>query len=246
MLSQERYELILDLLNKKEIVKMKKIIEELGISESTARRDLNYLEEKGLLIRVHGGAKLTDKDREEDFETKNVQKQSEKKGIGRYAGGLVEEGDCIYIDAGTTTEAVIPYLKAENIKVVTNGTTHIGLLSKLKIPTYIIQGNIKHKTGAIVGSDAVKSLRRFYFDKCFLGVNGIHLERGYTTPDTEEAELKEEVIKNSKRAYILADDSKFGKSSFVKFAELDECIIITDKLLVDEYRKLTVVKECKE
>lgn len=244
MLSQERYELIINLLKKKDIVKLQNIVDELGISESTARRDLNYLEKKGLLERVHGGAKLPADGGEEDFESKNVQNQSEKKKVGLLASSKIEDGECIFLDAGTTTEALIPYLASKNVTVVTNGTTHIPLLGKAGVKTYILEGRIKHKTGAIVGSEAIESLLKYNFDRCFLGANGIHPERGYTTPDVEEAEIKRRVIKNSKRAYIMADSKKFGKISFVKFGEIEECVIITDHLKDDEFRKLTVVKEC--
>lgn len=244
MLSQERYELILNFLKEKEIVKLQNIVEELGISESTARRDLNYLEKKGLLERVHGGARLPLGNYEEDFESKNIQNLSQKKKVGMTAAKKIEEGDCIFLDAGTTIEAIIPCLNKKNIKVVTNGTTHIPLLGKMGIDTYILEGRIKHKTGAIVGSEAIESLLKYNFDKCFLGANGIHLEKGYTTPDIDEAEIKRRVIKNSKIAYIMADSSKFGKISFIGFGEIEDCIIITDELKDKEFEKLTVVKEC--
>lgn len=245
ILSQERYELILNFLKEKEIVKLQNIVEELGMSESTVRRDLNFLEKKALLERVHGGARLPLSNYEEDFESKNIQNLSQKKVIGMTAAKKVEDGDCIFLDAGTTIEAIIPYLKQNNIRVVTNGTTHIPLLGKMGIRTYILEGRIKHKTGAIVGSEAIESLLKYNFDKCFLGTNGVHLENGYTTPDIEEAEIKRRVIKNSKIAYIMADSSKFGKISFIRFGEIEDCIIITDKLKNKEFEKLTVVKECK-
>lgn len=245
MLSQERYEMILNLLKQNEIMKLQNIVDELGISESTARRDLNHLEKKGLLERVHGGARLPEGSFEEDFESKNIQNQSEKKKIGFLASEGIETGECIFLDAGTTTEAVIPYLQSKDVTVVTNGTTHIPMLGKAGIKTYILEGRIKHKTGAIVGSEAIESLMKYNFDRCFLGANGIHSEKGYTTPDVEEAEIKRRVIKNSKRAYILADSKKFGKISFVSFGDIEDCIIITDRLKDREFEKLTIVKECE-
>lgn len=244
MLSHERYELILNLLKRKDIVKLQNIVDELGISESTARRDLTYLEKKGMLERVHGGARLPDGRFEEDFESKNVQNQSEKRRIGEVAGKLVEEGECIFLDAGTTTEAIIPYLKGRDVTVVTNGTTHIPVLGRAGIKTYILEGRIKHKTGAIVGSEAIQSLIKYNFDRCFIGANGVHSERGYTTPDAEEADIKRRAIKNSRRAYILADSKKFGKVSFVGFGDIEECVIITEQLMDERFRELTVVKEC--
>ncbi|ADO82527.1 DeoR/GlpR family DNA-binding transcription regulator [Ilyobacter polytropus] len=244
MLSQERYDIILNLLKNKEIVKMKEIVDTLNISESTIRRDLSYLEKNGLLKRVHGGATLPENSYEADFDTKNIQNKFEKDKIGESASKIVLDGECIFIDAGTTTERIIKYLHGKNVTVVTNGVTHIPELMKYNIRAYLTGGKIKNNTGALVGVETVESLRKYNFNKCFIGVNGITLKTGYTTPDIEEAEIKREVIKQSQKSYILADFNKFGKTSFVSFAQLKECTIITDKLPPEEYRKKTKIKEC--
>lgn len=244
MLSQERYDIILNLLKNKEIVKMKEIVDTLNISESTIRRDLSYLEENGLLKRVHGGATLPENSYEADFNTKNIQNKIEKDKISEAASKIVLDGECIFIDAGTTTERIIKYLQGKNVTVVTNGVTHIPELMKYNIRAYLTGGKIKNNTGALVGVETVESLKKYNFNKCFIGVNGITPETGYTTPDIEEAEIKREVIKQSQKSYILADFNKFGKTSFVSFAQLKECTIITDKLPSEEYRKKTKIKEC--
>jgi len=245
VLNLKRYEMILNILNKKDVVKLQKIVDKLGISESTARRDLNYLEEKGLLERIHGGARLPSGNLEEDFQSKNVQNQSEKKRIGDLAAKEIEDGELIFLDAGTTTETLIPYLKDRDITVVTNGTTHLSTLGKYSVKTYIIEGMIKHKTGAIVGSEAIESLLKYNFDRAFLGTNGVHIEKGYTTPDAEEARIKKRVIKNSKRTYIMADSNKFSRISSVTFGGIEECTIITDKEIDKKYKEITLVKEGK-
>ena len=244
MLSQERYDIILNLLKNKEIVKMKEIVDTLKISESTIRRDLSYLEEHGLLKRVHGGATLPENSYEADFNTKNIQNKFEKDKIGEAASRIVLEGECIFIDAGTTTERMIKYLQGKNVTVVTNGVTHIPELMKYNIRAYLTGGRIKNTTGALVGVETIESLKKYNFNKCFIGANGIDPETGYTTPDIEEAEIKREVIKKSQKSYILADHKKFGKTSFVSFGELRDSTIITDKLPAEEYRKKTKIKEC--
>lgn len=245
MLIQERIDRIMELFKKKDIVKLQDIVEEIDVSESTARRDLNTLEKQGRLERVHGGARLAVTSYEEDFKSKNIQRLSEKKEIGRVAGRLVDNGQCIFIDAGTTTEAMIPFLEGKNITVVTNGVTHIEHLSRAGIKTIIIEGEIKHKTAAIVGGTALKSLEKYYFDISFVGANGIDIDRGVTTPDIEEANIKSLVIKNSKKTYILADSSKFNKVTFRGFAKLDEVEIITDRLDDKRYSELKNIKECR-
>ncbi len=244
MLSQERYEVILNLLKSREIVKLKEITDSLETSESTVRRDLSFLEEQGLLKRVHGGATLPENSYEADFNTKNVQNKFKKDMIGKVASEVVLDGECIFIDAGTTTERMIKHLQGKNVTVVTNGVTHIPELMKYNIKSYLTGGRIKNSTGALVGIETLESLRKYNFNKCFMGTNGIDLKAGYTTPDIEEAEIKREVIKKSQKSYILADSNKFEKVSFVSFGDIKDSIIITDKLAIEEYRKKTKVKEC--
>lgn len=244
MLSQERYDLIMSLLKNKEIVKLKEIADVLKTSESTLRRDLTYLEEQGFLKRVHGGATLPENSYELDFNTKVIQNKSEKDMIGKLSSELILDGECIFIDAGTTTERIIKYLSGRNITVVTNGATHISELMKYNIECHILGGRIKKITGALVGIETMEALRKYNFNKCFLGANGVDLNSGYTTPDIEEAEIKREVMKRSQNSYILVDSKKFGKVSFISFGELKDGIIITDKLPSEEYREKTKVKEC--
>lgn len=244
MLSQERYDLILNLLKDKEVVKLKEMTEALKTSESTLRRDLTYLEEQGFLKRVHGGATLPENSYEVDFDTKVIQNKFEKEMIGKFSSQLVLEGECIFVDAGTTTERIIKYLSGKNVTVVTNGATHISEFMKYNIKCHILGGRLKNVTGALVGAETMETLRKYNFNKCFLGANGVDLNSGYTTPDVEEAEIKREVMKRSQKSYILVDSKKFGKISFVSFGDLKEATIITDKLLSEEYREKTKVKEC--
>ena len=107
----------------------------------------------------------------------------------------------------------------------------------------MIGGNVKLNTKAIVGSHAVKCLSKFRFDKCFIGTNGVDLNAGFTTPDCEEASIKSCAIDNSKMSFVLADTSKFNEVSFVKFSELNKCIIITNKENgIKEYKEITDIK----
>jgi DeoR family fructose operon transcriptional repressor len=119
-------------------------------------------------------------------------------------------------------------------------------LIKYKITTYIIGGLVKDRTSALVGKSAHESLREYHFTKAFIGVNSLSLKSGYTTPDPEEAMIKELAIKNSDKVFVLADSSKFEKNSFCKFGELNQAIIITDKLMNKEYLEKTEVRELVE
>jgi DeoR family fructose operon transcriptional repressor len=157
----------------------------------------------------------------------------------------VKNGDSIYIDAGTTTMQMIPYLKDKEITVVTNGVSHLEMLLENQIPTYLIGGIVKPKTRALVGSAAQSGINAYRFDKCFMGVNGIHPEAGYTTPDPEEAAIKRLAITLSQEAFILADDTKFNEISFSKIAGLYEAAVITNELDEDtayDFKEKTEIK----
>ena len=139
----------------------------------------------------------------------------------------MEEGDSIYIDAGSTNFEMIAYLP-KNIVVVTNGLMHIEKLLAKGIKTFLLGGYIKPTTKAMVGIGAIESLKNYRFDKCFMGVNGIHPEFGYTTPDQEEAAVKQLALSLSRDAYVVADESKFSEVAFAKIAHLKDANIITN------------------
>lgn len=244
MITERRHLKILKMLEEFEIIKLSEIIEETNTSESTVRRDLAYLESKGLLERVHGGAKrVTHKGEELSYNEKISKNVEDKVKIGKLAADLVEENDAIFIDAGTSTYEMIPFLKGKNISVITTGVDHIAALIENNIPCYMIGGNVKLKTKAIIGSDAVEGLKRFNFDKAFLGTNGVHKKFGFTTPDSEEANIKRVAKELSREVFILADNTKFNKSTLVKFGELEEGVILTDRNSdIDEINELTEVR----
>ncbi|UOQ49947.1 DeoR/GlpR family DNA-binding transcription regulator [Gracilibacillus caseinilyticus] len=228
MLTIERQDLILSLLKKQEVVTVKQFCEAANASESTIRRDLTELEKKQYIKRVHGGASLLKKTREEPtILEKSTRHQQEKSMIAQRAASFVEQGDTVYLDAGTSTMELIPFLENKEVVVVTNGIPHVQLLTERGIETYVISGKAKKGTAALIGTKAVDAIKEFHFDKCFLGINGIHLEQGLTTPDPEEASVKRTAIAQSQASYILADPSKFGEVAFANVAQLSEVSIIT-------------------
>jgi len=177
------------------------------------------------------------------IEKSSINHQAKQK-IAKFAVGLIEEGDSIYLDAGSTILEMIPHLP-ENIVAVTNGMTHLPLLLEKNIKTYLIGGFVKPSTKAIIGRDAWASLQHYRFDKCFMGVNGIHPHFGFTTPDQEEATIKELAMSLSREAFILADDSKFTEVAFAKIADIEAATIITNELERDiekQYEEKTVIK----
>jgi DeoR family fructose operon transcriptional repressor len=243
VLTPERQQKIVELVQQFDVVKLQEFVEATGASESTIRRDLSQLEEANKLKRVHGGAaRLHQKGVEPSMLEKASIYLEEKSQIARAAAGLVNEGDCIFLDAGTTTYQMIPFLENKEIIVVTNGFAHIQALMEKGISTYIVAGFMKNKTGAIIGSKATQSLLDYNFDKAFIGANGVHLKSGYTTPDPEEASVKGLAITLANEAYVLADSSKINEVTFAKIGTLKSAILITNQLDSDissSYKNIT-------
>lgn len=247
MLTEERHFTILNFLKEKEAVKIHELTDATGASESTIRRDLTDLEDAGLLRRVHGGAaKVSRKRIEPTMGEKSARFSEEKRAAGRLAASLIEDDDCVFIDAGTTTLALIPYIQAKNIVAVTNGFDHLRLLAERGIQAYGTGGMLKPSTEALTGTGAVHGLQQYWFDKAFLGVNGIHLKAGYTTPDPEEAAVKREALKRAQQPFILADASKFQESTFTHIADLDAAVIITGRIPEKTRRMFEEATDIKE
>lgn len=246
MLTPERHRIILQLLKEKNVVKIQEIIALTHSSESTIRRDLSQLEEQKFLKRIHGGAsRLQGKLMEPSMIEKSSKNLQEKRQIAKFAASLVDEGDCIYLDAGATVMEMIEFISKKNIAVVTNGLMHLAPLLNKGIPTYLIGGFAKPLTNAFIGRGAIAGLDLYCFDKCFMGVNGIHPQFGYTTPDQEEAMVKQKAISLSREVYVLADSTKFAEISFAKITDINKATIITNELEAEtkeQYLNKTTIK----
>ncbi|WP_411844266.1 DeoR/GlpR family DNA-binding transcription regulator [Salinicoccus sp. HZC-1] len=228
MITNQRYEKIMEYLNRKGTGSVNDLVGITSSSTATVRRDLTYLESKGLLKRIHGGATVDQMEQEEDYSDKSVKNLSKKLKIAQKAAGMIEDGDTIFVDAGTTTYEMMPFIKASSITVVTNSITLIDQLVRNGHNTYVLGGKVKPTTKAVVGHDVVDKLRNLTFDKCFVGVNAVDVHHGFSTPDEDEAYIKRTAIVQARRAFVLADSSKFDRSAFVKFADIEEASIITE------------------
>ncbi len=251
ILTEERQEYILNLLKTTKTIHVQDLIVDLEVSESTIRRDLSDLEDQGLLIRIHGGAKRAyNLEIDNSLQDKLLLNSEHKTQIAKEAAHLVNDHEYIYLDAGSTTFAMIPHLKERiGITVVTNGISHAQELSKFKVRTILLGGFIKGNTDAIIGPDALSQLKNYHFHKAFIGMNGVDLDYGFTTPDVEEAEVKKQAAKNSNQCYVVVDRNKFHQVGFAKVMDLDQAIIITNSLekkLSDSLSKITHFKEVKE
>lgn len=245
MLTEKRHEIILEKLKEQSTITVTELVSLLDASESTIRRDLNTLHKSGLLKKIHGGATIISNTKFKEETTVNIKKElnfNTKQKLAKYAASLINDEDIVYIDAGTTTELIIDYINAKNVVFVTNGIVHAKKLIQNNFKTLILGGEVKLTTEAIIGIEAVNSLKKYNFTKGFFGTNGVTAERGYTTPDINESLVKTEAINRCNKSYVLCDESKFNENSFITFANIDDAIMIIPKC-INNFKNFTNVME---
>ena len=182
MLTEQRYEIILGLLREKNSVTVTELKDILDASESTVRRDITALYKAGKLTRVFGGAvalEHTVNAYEPTVAQKSELNTEEKKKIAAYAASLIQPEDFVYLDAGTTTELMIEYITSHQAVFVTNAISHAKRLAERGFTVYLLGGEFKAVTEAIVGEEAVAALEKYNFTKGFWGANGVSLQKGF-------------------------------------------------------------------
>jgi DeoR family fructose operon transcriptional repressor len=239
MFPQHRKAKILEWLEQSNSLKVAEISNKLGVSEATVRRDLQELEEEGLLLRTHGGAVSQNlASFEPSFTERETAYPEAKKIIGQLAADLVSDGETIILDAGTTTIEIARQLKIKrNLTVVTNSVDVIRELAGCnEIELLVVGGNIRPKTQAMVGPVAESTLNNINVDKVFLAANGLNKEKGLTTPNLLEAMAKRAMLKAAETVYVVADYSKWSKITFSNICHWSEVnMLITDREPPKEY-----------
>ncbi|MDR0298522.1 MAG: DeoR/GlpR family DNA-binding transcription regulator [Streptococcaceae bacterium] len=232
MLAIERQEKIMFKLKQQKQATIEELCELTVASLSTLRRDLNDLEAEGKLRRVHGGAELVQELSKEPslFEKSSKNIQAKEK-IAEKAIRKIKNGDVIYLDAGSTTGFLTEKINQSSLKItiVTNSITHLLSIRNPNSTVYILGGQQKRTTDAVVGSQALLQLSSYHFNVAFLGANAYDEKIGAMTPDQEEAAVKTLAIKQSQKSFLLLDSSKISQTSFVKFASPDEVRLLTER-----------------
>lgn len=233
MLADERLQIIAKIVQKNKFVDVKYLSEKLNISEKTIRLDLNKLQDMGILIRVYGGAQVNSEVEHFAAPSRNLDMIQEKKAIARKAYELINEGDIIFLDDGSTTLPLAELLGDKQITVMTSDICIAQTLSdKEKIDLYLIGGKIRKTSDTYIttGPENIKTITSYSFDKLFLGTTGIDPTYGLMIFYDDNRTYKRTLINASSKVICLADSSKFYKRAFSRFAQLDDLdIIITDK-----------------
>lgn len=233
MLTEQRFEKIMNLLEEKKSITVSEITELLNISESTARRDIIALDKAGKLTKVFGGAVAKSRSyvvKEQTVAQKVALQKEEKVSVARFAAQLIEEDDFVYLDAGTTVGYMVEFLVDKKASFVTNAVAHAQRLAAQGNKVFLIGGELKSSTEAVVGVQAMETIQNYHFTKGFFGANGITKNEGFTTPDVVEAKVKHTAMMHCQQAYVLADSTKFGNISAVTFASFETGVILTDQV----------------
>jgi DeoR/GlpR family transcriptional regulator of sugar metabolism len=235
MLASQRRSVILELVEESGAVKVSELVERLGVSDMTIRRDIERLSSDGLLERVHGGALALGDSRsseEPGFSAKSLLQRAQKQAIARAAARRVEAGSAIGISAGTTTFELARAVKdVPQLTVVTNSVPVAQLLHESGLPgqTVILTGGVRTPSDALVGPVAVTALRSLHVDLLFLGAHGVDDRSGLTTPNLVESETNRALVASARHVCVLADSSKWGTVGLSTFADLAEVdLFVTD------------------
>jgi DeoR/GlpR family transcriptional regulator of sugar metabolism len=244
MLARQRQTLILARVREDGGVRVADLARELGVSDMTVRRDLEILDNRGLIEKVHGGATAVPGSAlfEPGFAAKSSLQETEKEAIADAAFGLVVPGTAIGISAGTTTYALSRRLvDVAGLTVVTNSVPVADVLHRAgRIDqTIILTGGVRTPSDALVGPFAVAALRTIHLDQVFLGVHGMDPRSGFTTPNVLEADTDRALAAAGRRLIVVADSSKWGVIGISSIARLDEAdTLVTDSGLERAAREI--------
>jgi DeoR family fructose operon transcriptional repressor len=241
----ERKKEITEYVQKNLRASVQELVSVFNVSESTIRRDLKDLEGDGVLKRTHGGAVFLETvNFEPNYKEKEIKFCNEKRNIAKKAASFIEDGDTILLDAGTTTLYLATELKRfSRLTIVTNSVVIANEVYGISgIEVFIIGGQLRQNTMALVGPLAQEYLDMLHVDKTFLGANGLTFKEGITTPNVLEAETKKKMISISDQTILLIDHSKIGRISFSKICGIQDI----DKIVVDSDVPDHFIKEAEK
>ncbi len=223
-------------------VSMEELKNKFEVSMNTTRLDVARLVEKGTVRKVYGGVCSNHKNSLIPFTEREAKNKQFKAEVGKEAAKLVEDGDIIYVDSGTTTMYLLDYLgESKNVTVLTNNLNAINrALSFPNLNVISLPGNLERKTNSFVSADTVRMMERYNINKAFMASSGLSETGTITTSSPLEFEIKQAAMRCSDKKYLMIDSSKFGKSALLTFATVAEMTMI-----VSDMTSSTMEELCK-
>ncbi|MGO1990087.1 DeoR/GlpR family DNA-binding transcription regulator [Mammaliicoccus vitulinus] len=236
-LKVDRHRFIMDELNRELSVKVSALSEKMSVAEMTIRRDLQELENEGLLNRIHGGAKLKEERlyNEKSHKEKQTINVSNKLKIAKKCGDLINNEDIIFIGSGSTNELIYDFINDKNLSIFTNSLDIFLQYKDLSnIDILLVGGRFRSKTGTFIGHFANKMMEDFHVAKAFVGVSGIY-DQKLTTANEEEGKGIHIILEHAKLKYITADSTKFGVQALYNFYNTDDVdAVISDDVVTED------------
>jgi DeoR/GlpR family transcriptional regulator of sugar metabolism len=249
LLAEQRRALILDEVRRRGGVRVNELTRRLGVSDMTVRRDLDALARQGVVEKVHGGAVplVEASTHEPGFEAKSGLELTAKEDIARAAAELVAPGTAIALSGGTTTYALAQHLlDVPDLTVVTNSVRVADVFHAAQrvsgqrqgAATVVLTGGVRTPSDSLVGPVADQAIAALHFDVLFLGVHGISVEAGLSTPNLAEAETNRRLVQSARRVVVVADHTKWGTVGLSSFAALEQVdTLVTDAGLPADARE---------
>lgn len=239
---KERKEKILQFIEEKNMATVEELCDLFQVSEVTIRKDLNDLNNLGLLIRTHGGAvKVKETAFEQSQETKEKERINEKKAIARRAYEDIRDNESLILDAGTTTQELARLICSGNRKNLTVITNAFNIAMELvecdNVELVFTGGNVRSHILSCVGMFGEDMLKSICVDRVFLGSNNLSVEQGLTTPNMQECRMKQCMLNAAKKRYVLVDSGKLRKNSLYCICKVKDLnYIITDEGIGESYK----------
>lgn len=234
MIKSQRLNQIKEYVFEHQSVSLEELVQHFGVSMNTIRRDVKDLVDAGVFRKVYGGVSVNHSTLVV-FDERKDRNLSKKQEIGRLAAQHVEDGDVIFVDSGTTTLELLPYISHKQLTVVTNNFDFIHQAKPYSgLTIFSTGGMFERKTDSFVGFQSIELLKKYNITKAFVASTGVSLTNGVTNSSPLETDLKATVVQKSLNVFLLIDDSKFDKYALTTFCMLSDIDVLVTNSVPDE------------
>ncbi|WP_037291020.1 DeoR/GlpR family DNA-binding transcription regulator [Saccharibacillus sacchari] len=246
MIKSQRINQLKEYVFEHESVSLEELVRHFDVSMNTIRRDVKDLVDSGVFRKVYGGVSVNHSTLVV-FDERKDRNLTKKQEIGRLAAQHVEDGDVIFIDSGTTTIEMLPFISQKQITVVTNNFDFIHQAKPYPgLSIFSTGGMFERKTDSFVGFQSIELLKKYNINKAFVASTGVSLTNGVTNSSPLETDIKSTVVQKSLNVFLLIDDSKFDKYALTTYCSLSEIdVLVTNSTPSEEYVKYAEAHQVK-